>query len=73
MDDKRRGEIALKLIQHQLQKKGLPGDSFARDLGNISKETDIHTDELREFYATLLPDFIRSTLGYKNVTLETSD
>lgn len=73
MDEKRQGEIALKLVKQRLMKGGLPGDGFQRELGNIAKEIDVPIGELRDFYEALLPMLIGSLLGRKKVSLRTSD
>ena len=73
MDEKRLGEIALKIVKHKLHKSGLPGDGFQRDLGNSAKEIGISVEELRQFYETLLPEILGRLLGRTNVSLLTND
>lgn len=73
MNEKRQGEIALKIVKHKLFKNGLPGDGFQRDLGNAAKEIGISVEELRQFYETILPEILGRLLGRKSVSLTTSD
>lgn len=73
MNERRQGEIALLLVKHRIIKKGLPGDGFQRDLGNVAKDMGIDVEELRQFYESLLPEMLSHLLGRKSVTLETSN
>ena len=73
MNAQRQGEIALELIKHQLFKKGVPGEGFQRDIGNVAKEAEIKKAELIEFYEAILPEILCKVLSRKSVKLETSD
>jgi hypothetical protein len=73
MDEKRQGEIALKVVKQKLFKSGLPGDGSQRELGNIAKELGIELEELKQFYEAILPEFLGRILGRKKVSLTTSD
>ncbi len=74
MDEKRRGEIALKLIESQMMKKQLPAASdFNRELGNAAKDIGEDAETLKQFYEFLLPKVIGRMLGRRSVSLATSD
>jgi hypothetical protein len=49
MDAKRKGEIALAILRRQARQEGLRLSSIHREIGNISKDTEIPPDELSEF------------------------
>ena len=73
MDEKRLGEIALKIVKQQLRKVGLRGENFNREMGNAAKDIGIPKDELRSFYESLLPEILGEMLGRKSVSLITKD
>jgi hypothetical protein len=70
VDEKRRGEIALKLIAAQLMKKSMPApNDFGRDLGNAAAEIGEPLQDLRDFYQSLLPRMIGKMLGCSEVSV----
>jgi len=50
MDEKRKGEIALKMVEYHLRRSDFPlePNKFRREIGNISKETWISAEEILE-------------------------
>jgi hypothetical protein len=74
MDDKRRGEIALMLVERELMKERLhaPND-FHRIIGNIAKEIGIDSQELLDFYQSMLPKMIGMMLGDRKAVSITID
>ena len=74
MDEKRRGEIAIKLVEAMMMKRQMPApNDFMRELGNVAKEIGEDTETLKQFYETLLPKMIGRMLGRKSVSLKTSN
>lgn len=71
MDEKRQGEIALKLVQNKIIKSEMPSAAnFLRELGNIAKEIGEETDTMKVFYeSAILPKLIGTMLGRVGVTI----
>ena len=66
MDDKRKGEIALKVVAYLLMKKGANlAEGILRQLGDTAKAMDIEPDELKEFARLMLHDHIDALLKPK--------
>ena len=63
MEKERKGEIALILFKHRVSREGIRFSSLKRELGNLSKETKVPMEELREFASILFEEFLQETLG----------
>lgn len=64
MDEKRKGEIALALLKHQMGREGIRlTRDFKRELGNVAKETGIPPDELKEFVKIFIEELLKETFG----------
>ena len=61
----RQGEIALALVKGRIEDEGIRFMNFKRNLGNISKKTNIPQDELKLFTRILLEEQIEKTFGQK--------
>jgi hypothetical protein len=74
MNVTRQQEIALKLVEAMLIKKGITNiTDFRREAGNIAKEIGIELPELIKFYEAMLPKVIGRMLGYGTVSLTCSN
>lgn len=63
MDDKRKGEIAYILLKLHIQQTFRNIDNLKRNIGNISKETNIPKDELIEFSKPIIKEVFGELLG----------
>jgi len=64
ISDVRKGEIALAILKYRIQKEGIHlGPNLKRELGNLSKETGIPQDELKEFWKLYIKEFLKETLS----------
>ena len=64
MDEKRKGEIAMALLKHQLGREGIRlSPDLRRELGNVAKATGIPQDELKEFERILIEELLEETFG----------
>ena len=62
MDEKRKGEIAYKLLRFELQQDGIQlGPNQKRRLGNIAKSTGIPLAELKEFGKEISQELLEET------------
>ena len=74
MDEKRKGEIALKILETMLMKRQIPApNDFMRELGNVAKEIGEDTETLKQFYEALLPKMLGRMLGRKSVSMTSSN
>ncbi|MFA6251955.1 MAG: hypothetical protein WCX74_00915 [Candidatus Paceibacterota bacterium] len=65
MDEVRKGQIALKVLQERIQREGItlnPGNT-KRELGNLSQKTGIPVEELKEFMKEEALRVIEQCLG----------
>jgi hypothetical protein len=64
MDEKRKGEIALALLKYRMGQEGIRLIlDIKRELGNVSRETKIPQDELKEFGGILAKEILEQTFG----------
>jgi len=64
MGDIRKGEIALAILKYRMWKEGIHiSSNLKRELGNISKETGVPQDELKEFWKIFIREFLKKTLA----------
>jgi hypothetical protein len=74
MDDARRNEIALKLVEQMVIERGIPGaDVLKRDIGNMAKKLNISKEELIELYQWCLPRLLANVFGCKSVKVSLVD
>ncbi|HVV39254.1 MAG TPA: hypothetical protein VHD31_02915 [Candidatus Paceibacterota bacterium] len=74
MDDKRKGEIALKLVEYRFLSTPMPTpNNFNRELGNIAKDAGVDLNELRDFYADILPKLVGKMFNKNSVSITMSD
>lgn len=66
MNEKRKGEIALKVVKFLIRKRGvrLSPDSM-REVGNISKETGVPVEELNQFAKPLIQELLDECFATK--------
>lgn len=64
MDEKRQGEIALRIIKHQLSTKGIRlTPNLRREAGNEAKNIGISTEEAMRFMAIITRDLYKKTFN----------
>ena len=64
MDEKRMGEIALRLVKDYIAHEGIQFTSDTkRNLGNQAKRTGVSLDELKEFGKILIEELTEETFG----------
>jgi hypothetical protein len=67
MDDKRKGEIALRFLKHKFRSDGFGlGRNTQREIGNIAKDIGIPIDEAREFAELLVRELVDEVFPRKN-------
>ncbi len=72
MSEDRRKEIALLIVEQLSIERGIPGaDVMKRDIGNQAQKIGVSTQELMDFYESLLPRVIARMFGYNHVSLNT--
>ena len=68
MTEKRKGEIALMLIEKQILDRGIPSpDTLKREVGNKAAEIKVSTEELMEFYELFVPKILGRAFGWSSV------
>ena len=75
MTDIRMGEIALTLLMEKLEREGgfRIGSDLRRELGNLSKKTNIPREELEEFAKVAITRMLGRAFGMQHVSLVMSD
>ncbi len=64
MDEKRKGEIALKFVKYLMHKRGVHlTPSFKRELGDIAKAIGVPLEELNRFAKELVQESVEKTFG----------
>jgi hypothetical protein len=59
MDQKRQGEIAIRLVKHIMRKQGLRlSHNEMRELGNVAKAIGVPVEELKQFTKLLVQELI---------------
>jgi len=67
MDEKRKGEIALILLEYILLQKGITfSKNTLRNMGNVAKETGIPLEELKEFSKPIILGAIEKIFSAKS-------
>ncbi|MFQ5661972.1 MAG: hypothetical protein ACE5F2_01840 [Candidatus Paceibacteria bacterium] len=66
MDEKRKGEIALKALKFKLGKEGVKlTKGLNRELGNVSREMGVSVDELEQFFRELIQEMTDDAFAKK--------
>ena len=66
MDAKEMGEISLKLMKYKLEKEGtnlLNPEAVKRALGNMSKDTGIPVEKLKEYFRTIMTELVNKSFA----------
>lgn len=72
MTKERRGEIAYALLKEKMLREGVKlSSNMPREIGQLTKATDIPSEELKAFFLDLLPEVIGDAFGYSHVSLVT--
>ncbi len=59
MEEKRQGEIALKLVKHLIRERGITlTQTKQREFGNVAKAIGVSVEELKRFIKPLLQEFL---------------
>ena len=67
LDEKRKGEIALKLLKMRIRMDGIRlGKNTRREVGNSAKEIGISFEEAIEFMEDLAKELMMETFSNKN-------
>jgi hypothetical protein len=67
MDDKRKGEIALRFLKHKLRSDRIRlGLHTRREIGNIAKDIDISAEEAMEFVGLITRELVDEVFPRKN-------
>jgi len=67
MDEARKGEIALILIENKVSNDGIRFSTYKRSLGNVAKSTGVSLEELNEFMRILIEKLSKETFGEEKV------
>jgi len=54
MEEKRKGEIAWKILKYEIFREGFIVSTAKREIGNISKNTGIPKEDLEELFKMML-------------------
>jgi hypothetical protein len=75
LSQQRMGEIAFTLLMEKLERDGgfRIGADLRRELGNLSKKTNIPREELEEFAKVTITRMLGRAFGMQHVSLEMSD
>jgi len=74
LSEQRKGEIAIAILMERMARDGMtvkPG--LRRELGELSKKTDVPIDELEEFSKMMLVRLIGRMYGMQHVSLTMDD
>lgn len=66
MDAKEMGEISLKLMKYKLEKEGthlLSPEAVKRSLGNVSKDTGIPVEKLKEYLRIIIAELLNKSFA----------
>ena len=59
LSDERKGQIALRVLKHQLQEKGIRlTPNFRREIGNEAKVIGIQIEEARQFMEEIIRELV---------------
>ena len=72
MNEKRQGEIALKMVKQLFLEKGLIDKHLHRKIGTMAKDLAIEKDEAESFIHSILPEIIAEALKLDSVSLDLS-
>lgn len=64
MDEKRKGEIAVMLLKHQMSQKGIRlTPNFKREVGNEAKAIGLHVEEVAELAEIFIRELVEETFA----------
>lgn len=72
MTEQRRQEIALMIVEQKAFEMGISSDNLKRDMGNLGQKIGVSTEELTQFYESMVPRIYGRIFGYTEVSIKAS-